>query len=642
MKKRILALLLSLAMLPVSAAALTVDDARMLVEKLYINEVSEEVLGRATVEEIFAGLDEYSAYFTPEEYAAFLDTMNDVVMVGIGIVSVMNEEGSGLVVEQVLPGGAAEAGGIQVGDTVLAVDGKAVTQAQNSEEVVGWITGEEGTLVTLKLLRATGEEEMLTLTRKPFTIPHTAHELLDGHIGYIDCDSFGNETYPHFAEAVEEYAGVADRWIVDLRSNSGGLTSAAAQVAGIFTGAGNQVLLRERSGQYYGFAASGELTTLYPAVFLVNEYSASSAELLAAAVRAGGGGPVIGSRTFGKGVAQTMVDRDTEPEIFADGDAVRITSARFYSPNGAVNDKVGVIPNLMVDDRYASDIAWLLCYDLPSEQENEGVLRIHTGGWRLYVDTKQALEEESGALKNALEELLEAIWPEEIVYWGSGEGKWERLYAGEVAALCGLEEYTPRVFEDVEETHFGYAMNVLKTCGILRGKEDGKADPKGTLTRAELCALLAQALNYTREEESVHFEDVDQSAWYAPAVNAMAELGFVKGDENTLFHPQRVMTCEELIVVLERVGAWMSVNLYESRKAGPEDGALEEEALAAYSDWAKESAWLLGRAHKNVFGQYISYIWDAVDLIQPQTLATREQAAYSLYRIMDIIGLLYQ
>lgn len=639
MKKRALALCLALLLLVPGASALTVEEARGLVTRLYIDEVPAEVLSRPTVEELFDGLDRYSSYFTPEEYEAFLNTMNDVSIVGVGLVSRLSGDGSCLEVLKVLNGGAAQAGGVEVGDRILAVDGRPVSSAKDADEAAGWMKGEEGTRVTLTLLRTDGREEELTLTRAAFTVPHTEYELVDGHIGYISCTSFGGETYGHFTDALEELEPRADRWVLDLRDNGGGLTAAAAQTAGIFTRAGNKVLLRERSGNYYGFSADGTRTTVSPAILLVGENTASAAELFTAAVRDGQGGLVIGSRTFGKGVAQTLVDRTVEPEMFADGDAVRVTSARFYSPMGLVNDKMGVLPHLMVDDRYAADIAYLLCQPAPGD-DNEGYLRLTLGNWRWFLDLEQALEAGDSAGRAAFVELLEALWPNAGVFRGTGNGGWERVSAAQLAEELGLEEYAPRAFADAEDSPYQYALNVLRTYGMLRGDENGNADPEGELTRAQLCALLAQVLDYESQSRSVRFTDVPEDAWYAGAVNAMAELGFIRGDGGGCFHPEEVLTNEQLLVVLARVAAWMSANLYEAAKTGPGEGALEDEALARYSGWAKESAWLLGRSQVNVFGGPISYVWDGVENIDPQAGAAREAAAQSLVRLMKMIGIL--
>lgn len=639
MKKRVLAFLMAILLLSTTAgAALTVEDARTLLERLYIDEIPEEVLALPTVEEIFDSLDIYTEYFSPEEYAAFLSTMNDVENVGLGVVSTMREDGAALVVEQVYPGGAAEAAGIQAGDQILAIDARPVSEAANIYEAGQWMRGEAGTQVTLHILRASGGEAVLTLVRSAFTIPYTEYELVDGHIGYISCTSFGEETYGHFTDAVEELGDYADRWVVDLRDNSGGYSQAAADAAGVFTGAGPQAMLRGRDSAYYGFFSEGEVSTMYPAILLVNEGTASAAEQMAASIRDGEAGLIIGGRTYGKGVAQTLVDQSVEPGMFADGDAVRITSYRFFSNEGVTNDKIGVLPHLMVADEYVDSVAYLLCQPSPGSG-NEGYLRLNLGSWRWFVSLDQALNAGEGAWRPAFIELLEALWPDAEVYLGAGNGEWEQVTAGEVAERYGLEEYQVRGFDDVKDSPYQYALDLLKTYGILQGDEHGNFDPTGELTRAQLCALLSQAIHYEVEGES-GFLDVAADAWYAPAVNAMSELGFIQGDGAGYFRPDEVLTNEQMMLILSRVAAWMSANLYEYAKEGPEEGALEAWELRDYSDWAKEGVWLLGRCQKNVFGSYISYFWAPVEDIIPTDPATRETTAYSLWRLMDIVGIM--
>ena len=642
MKKRITAFLMAATMLATSAGAkLSVEDARALVERLYIDEVPQEVLDRPTVEEIFDGLDQYSSYFTPEQYEAFLYSMNDVSGVGLGIVSSMSEDGSCLEISKVLTGGAAEKAGLEPGDQIFAVDGNRVADAGSLEETAAWMRGEEGTKVALTLRRKDGTREELILVRAPYTVPYTEHELIDGHIGYISCTSVGNETYGHFIEALDDIGPEVDRWVLDLRENTGGVTSAAAETVGIFTGQGNQALMRGRDGTYYGFSASGERTTIEPVIVLVGEHTASAAELMAASIRDNRAGLIIGGRTYGKGVAQTLVDQTVEPEMFADGDAVRITSNRFYSPLGLTNDQVGVIPHLLVADEYAGNIAYLLSHSTPTA-DNEGIMRLHLGAWRWYLSLDQALNEEEGGYRPAFVELLEAVWPDAALYLGTGENGWERVTAAQIAQRFGLEEYTPRTFSDVEDSPYQYALNVWKTYGVLQGDENGGCDPEGVLTRAQLCQILANLLQCGSGAGTQRFRDVAADAWYAPAVDAIASLGLIQGDGSGAFRPDEILTNEQLIVVLARMMTWMSVNMYELEKTGPAAGELEAEALKKYSEWAKESAWLMGLSQKNIYGNYISYMWTAIEEIEPQASATREVTAHSMWRIMDILGILVE
>ncbi len=636
MKKRILALVLSCVLLTGSAGAiLSVEDARWLVEKLYIDPVPAEVLERDTVEGLFAGLDRYSAYLPPKNYDAFLDTMNDVSMVGLGIVSSLSAEGDCLVIARVMAGGAAAEAGVVPGDKLTAVDGRPVSQAANAEEAVAWMKGEEGTQVSITLLRADGREQTLTLTRAPFVIPYTEYELVEGHIGYISCDSFGEETYGHFFEALADIGDQVDCWVLDLRGNTGGITAAAAETAGIFTGAGNKALLRDRSGAYYGFDAKGDATTLYPVITLVDGRTASAAELLTAALRDGAAGVIIGPRTFGKGVAQTVVDKAQEPEIFADGDAVRITSARFYSGEGICNDKLGVLPHLLVDEQYTAAIARLLTYPSP-DADNTGKLRLHLGSWRWYVDPDQALQP---SYRAAFVELLEAMWPNADLYLGLGDNAWSKLSVSQVAQRFGLTEYTPRTLSDAGQSPYSYALNVLSTYDILRGDGTGRCNPDQLLKRGELCALLSQLLNTAPQVTESRFTDVAPTDWYAPAIHAMADLGFVEGDAAGTFRPLDPLTNEELVTILGRLGRWLSVELYETAKSAPAEEIAGPD-LAAYSDWAKPEAWLLGRSQRNFLGAYISYLWDDIGQIDPQEPVTRDRAAYSLYRLLDLTGTL--
>lgn len=634
MKRRLIAFLLSASLLCSTAGAvLSPEDARTLVEQLYIDEVPEEVLSRETVEEIFAGLDRYSSYFSPEAYAAFWESMNDVSSVGLGIVSSLSEDGSCLEISQVYEDGSAWAAGIRAGARIAAVDGRLIAEAGSLEEAAGWMRGEEGTCVTLTLLEADGSYRDITMTRAPFTIPYTDYELVDGHIGYISCQSFGNETYGHFADMLQEIGGQTDGWILDLRDNSGGVTQAATDVAGIFTDGGLQSLLRDRAGKYYAYAAQGEATTLYPVLVLVNENTASSSELLSAAVRDYAAGLIIGSRTYGKGVAQSVVDQSIEPEMFADGDGVRITSYRFFSPAGLTNDMVGILPHLLVDDAYAADIAYLLCY---SGQSGDDVLRVRLGSWIWEISVAQACSE---AFRPAFTALLEALWPETTLTLETADGTLHNLDAAGTAELYGLTEYTPRRFSDAADSEYEFALNVLGSYGILQGDGSGSVDPKGTLTRAQLCALLSQLLNVVWTGPSP-FGDVAETAWYAPSVNAMAELGFVEGDGSGSFRPDDPLTNEELITVLARVAAWLCVDFYEAAQAGPEEGTLEDETFAAYSPWARESVWLLGSSQSNYFGGTISYLWTTPDQIVPNAYTLRESAGQSLYCLLSMTGLL--
>jgi len=250
-------------------------------------------------------------------------------------------------------------------------------------------------------------------------------------------------------------------------------------------------------------------------------------------------------------------------------------------------------------------------------------------------------EEGEAGREAALEELLEALLPDTALYWGTGNNNWQSVTAAEAAEKMDLESYEPRWFADAEGSDYRHALNALKTYGILRGDENGNCNPTGELTRAELCAMLAQALNAREPTRSYGFVDVPEDAWYASAVNAIASMGFVQGD-GTAFYPEKVLTNEELITVMSRVCAWMSIERYERIKTGPAEGELEGEDYATYSEWAKEAAWLMSRSQRNYFGNYITYLWADIAQIDPGATATRETTAYTLWRSMDLLEILAQ
>lgn len=625
------ALSLSLLLLP-AAQALTVEQAGELLDTYYVDTVPRSVLEQPTVDAMLEALgDPYTEYFTPEEYQAFTDSMSDTSLVGIGIVFTLTEEG--LLLDQVLEGSAALEAGMAPGDLIVAVDGNSVL-GEDSTVVTGWIQGEEGTTLKVTYLRD-GKKKTVTLTRRLVVVPATTSELLDGHIGYIRCTTFGSETVGHFREALEAYGDQANMWIVDLRSNLGGATTAATESAGLFTGPGEMAYLRDGEDYYSAYYQQDASLTLYPAIVLVDEYSASSSEIFASAIRDRGAGIVVGTRTFGKGVAQSVLDRENTPEYFPDGDALKITSHRFFSPAGNTTDQVGVIPDFLVEPEQIADVAYLLSHADPSTDKGP-VLRIDQG-WRLYVDLEAAA---TAAYKDAFTALLNAI-PDSVSLWIGGEAGsegWARTTASYVAQLCAVT-YTAPFFSDQDASAFYTPLSILKTYGLVNGKDDGAFHPQDTLTRAELCQLLAVALNCTVPANASPFTDVAADAWYAPAVTAMSNMGLVAGTGDGTFRPEDPIDHQQFITILGRLAQWVNLYLYNTAQAMPE-GSTNAPGLLAYADWAKPAAWLMSYSQTGFFGNTISLLWDTADSIDPTAATTRDEAACALYRLLSHTDLL--
>lgn len=627
--RKFLALLLTLSLLTAPALALTADQAYELLETYYVDAIPARVLDQTTVEEMLAALgDPYTEYFDAETYTAFMDSMKDTVTYGIGVT--MQEEEGGLRVTGVLPGLGAEKAGIQTGDLITAVDGESVIGAP-LETARSWIFGEEGTQVRVTVSRS-GKSITYTVTRAKIVIEATSSTLVDGHIGYILCTTFGPETYGHFADGIEEYDNQADRWIVDLRGNGGGDVEASVQSVGAFVGSGDLAYLMDGEGRYGVYANETGSLTLDPVIVLADAYTASASEMFSFIVRDRQAGLIIGERTYGKGVAQILLDDSVEPDYFEDGSALKVTAYRVFSPDGATDDRVGVIPHLLVDAGLAADVAYLLSASNP-RGDTRGLLRFDMG-WRWYVDLSTSASED---FLPAFTALLEAI-PESARLWlgtGGADG-WRQITAGEVAEQYGLTGYVSRAFSDTADSPYAAPISALGTYGIVAGPGDGSFLPDETLTRGQLCSLLAQALRYTSDRTGT-FADVPASVYYAPAVEAMYAAGLVTGGSDGLFRPDDPVDHQQYMTILARCARRLSMNFVG---ATPESGVLEQEVLAPFAPWARENVWLLDGSQTNILGQGVSLLWESLTDIAPTAPTTRAEAAAGLYSLLAYTGIL--
>ena len=569
--KRILAVMLVAALcLAPAAQALTTDQLKDLLGKYYINDIPQAALDAETIEEVIQALgDPYTMYLTPEEYAAFQASMSDQEVVGIGISAVACDDGLSIV--GVYDGAPAQKLGLVGGDTIISVEGKSAA-GQAAEVITGWLKGEAGSKVTFVVRHANGTEETYTATRAKVVIPSTTTEMLeDGTTGYIVCNTFGAETL----------------------------------------------------GQ--------DRTTLYPTIVLTSGGTASSAEIFSLAMKDKNGGMVIGSNTFGKGVAQVVLTGAQEPEALTDGDALRITAYQYYGVSGNTAQNIGVIPDLLVDTNHADEIASLFSVNEPW-QSTEGWLRVHLGGWRWYIDLSKAMGEEMAPY---FAEMLSALPPAVDIFVGDGEG-WVKSTPAQIAADTQVKGYAPRVFSDVAGTKYELAANTLCTYGMLRGYADGTFRPESGLTRAELCALLTQTMRLHLPETGATFSDVAKDSWYAPYIQAAQAAGYVSGVGNGRFAPQGQVTQEQMMTVLGRLAADLNLNFLGASNAVPEDTGISSK----YSTWAQPWVWLLEKSQKNILGQPLSMLYASSDSIDPKAPATRGQTAQILYTLFTAVELL--
>lgn len=621
--RRLCAIVCVTAMLITSAAALSVEDAVTLLEERFVGELPEAAYSAETLDELFDSLgDPYTYYMTAEEYQSFLqDVEGDTSVTGIGASVLLTPEG--ILISSLLPGGSAEEAGLVSGDLIIAVDGVSCVPAAETHRAM--IVGEEGTHVSVTVRHTDGSRALYRLERRYIEIHNTTVTLRDG-VGYIDCDSFGSETGTYFAEGIPLYDDAAHIWVVDLRGNPGGTTTAAIASLGAFTGAGRLLYFRDKAGDYYYNAHYENYLTPDPVIVLTNSSSASASEVFAAGIRDQIAGISVGSRTFGKGSAQSVLNSNNYPEYF-DSDGLKVSIYRFYSPDGNTTDKIGVIPTLLVNDEYTEAVAQLLCAEKPLRAE--GYLHLKLAGWDFYVELEQAQSEE---YRSSFMELLSALPPEAEIEQGSGR-KWVDITAAEALAVYGAEEYS-RWFTDVSESEYATEINTLATYGILKGTGDALFRPTDTLTRAQLCALIAQALDISATS-SDHFTDVPAERWYADSINAMAEMGLVTGRGGGVFDPNGIITQQEYITIMGRLVAFLNFYGYEQAAYFTDEMLSEDERFSSFASWARNGAAVLTTLLENNDGETVSMLHDELENIDPTAPILREEAAATLCNVLE-------
>ena len=612
-----LALAASPCMTP--ASALTAQQAGQLLEEYYVDDLPDSVLAQEDLDAMLEALgDPYTVYMTQAEYSSFLHSVNGGSVVGIGVSIQSAVTDQGFLILSILPDSPAQEAGLEEGDCILSIDGVAVTASEQSIT----LSGREGTQVTITVLSGrTGETRELTLTRRTVPIPIVTYSLVEG-AAVIECVSFGDTTAAAISQALTQYEDLDRPFILDLRSNPGGSTTAAVGSAGAFLGEGAMVFFRDGDGRYTSVSTDSTTPDLtdQPLIILTDENSASASELFSASIRDYGRGIAVGGRTYGKGVAQIVLDADTDPALF-DGDALKITTYRFYSPDGATNDTIGVIPTLLLSQDYAPAAALLLTAPCPAD--SLGYWKLEVAGCTFYLSQAQAAQED---FQTACEQLLEAMPPSAQLYEGAGGSQWTAVTPAQAAQSLGLTYRCRWAFSDLDQCVYPDDTATLAVYGLLGGFPDGTCRPQQSITRGEFAVLLSSALNL-RKSVSAGFADIADGAWYADSIDAMVAKGFLAGRSSTIFGPQEALTYEELVTILSAVSSWACMDGYAL--ADRSIPANQQAAYAGLSDWAQAPAWRL------------STLGVELDLSDPQAPATRDQAAHLICQFLRAAGLLW-
>lgn len=290
--------------------------------------------------------DPYSVYRSQEEQDAYMyNAMGEFG--GVGIVMSLDEGEEHTYVIQVYPDSPAEKAGIAEGDEILAVDGEAISA--DIEETASHVRGEVGSKVTITFYRSSDETTFdKTFKREELAIELTASRMLNDTVGYLWISSFNSATAEETLSAIAELetAG-ATALVLDLRDNAGGSVMAAEQIADYFLDEGVIYSIIQKNGRETIIESDEEMDAI-PLCVLVNDGTASAAELLCGALRDRGRASIVGETTFGKGIMQTRYQ-------LPDG-VLTLTFAEYATPNGTRIHKKGIVPDKTIalpeDDRY--------------------------------------------------------------------------------------------------------------------------------------------------------------------------------------------------------------------------------------------------------------------------------------------------
>ncbi len=316
------------------------------IDEKYYGEYDEEKIVDSSLKAMVAALDDkYSAYMTPDEYEQnLLDAKGSIS--GIGIVVNLTEENEIKIVDVNEDGPAKEAG-LKIDDIITAIDGNNVSEMEYAD-AVNLVRGETGTEVTLTVKRGTQQLDF-TMTREEIVSQSVTSRMLENDIAYIRITGFKeNTSYQYNVELKKCLEDGAKAIIFDLRNNGGGLVSACSDCLDPLLPEGDIAIAEFKDGSSEVICKSDDLELDLPMAVLVNENSASAAELFAAALRDFDKAVLVGKNTFGKGIMQNTYNLDN-------GGGIRLTVAKYRTVKSECYHGVGLAPDYEADipEKYA-------------------------------------------------------------------------------------------------------------------------------------------------------------------------------------------------------------------------------------------------------------------------------------------------
>lgn len=320
-----------------------IDTIDAIIDDYYYFNIDREKQEEALYDAIMEGLDDpYSVYYTPQEFAELQeDTSGEYV--GIGAVVTQDAD---MVVSVVrpIPGSPAEEAGLQAEDIITEVDGTEVID-QELTLVVDMIRGTEGTQAHIRLYRPSIQDYIeVDVERRVVENVSVYSEMLDNNIGYIQVQQFYENTSDEFKAAIDALGAQGMQGlIIDMRDNPGGVLTTVVDMCDYLMDGGVIVTTKDKNGKIISeYTASEEHSIDIPMVVLTNGNSASASEIFSGAMQDTGMAKLVGTTTYGKGIVQSVIPLD-------DGSAIKLTVAKYFTPNGNDIHEKGIEPDYEVE-----------------------------------------------------------------------------------------------------------------------------------------------------------------------------------------------------------------------------------------------------------------------------------------------------
>ena len=327
------------------------QELQSYIDRFYLFDYDEENVESGIYKGMMAGLgDVYTNYYTPEEYASFMESSNGSYS-GIGAMLSQDYNTGIITVVKVFEGSPAAEAGVKPDDILYKVKGEEVT-GMDLNLVVSDLKGEEGTDVEASFMRGTDVLD-LTLTRRSIEVPTVEYRLITDKIGYISISEFDDVTDDQFIAALDDLNSQGmENLIIDLRDNGGGLVDVTCDILDQLLPEGLIVYTEDKDGNREEETSDAEHYFPGKMAVLVNGNSASASEIFAGAIKDYGVGTLIGTQTFGKGIVQSLFP-------LSDGSAIKVTVSRYYTPAGNNIHEVGITPDIILEK------------DTESEEDNQ-------------------------------------------------------------------------------------------------------------------------------------------------------------------------------------------------------------------------------------------------------------------------------